>query len=129
MFSTTLHKLNYIFHLFSYLALKEDLQTPAAAGWSIAKASLFYFHNYNEKDMNKIKGPIIRFLSLAHDPYLAYLEFGQRIILAHEYMNRYRGGRLCTNAIEWFRPGNRQGFAKTKSMYKLLMKKRKEQPL
>ena len=120
---------NTEYHYRSAVASKENLQHLTSAGWSIAKASLFYLHNYNENEMEKITGFINRSLSNANDPYLAYLEFCQRILLAHEYLKRFKGGTLSTHALIWLRSGKGMGFGKTKQLYNKLLKIRKTKPL
>ena len=117
------------YHYRSAVASKENLQHLTSAGWSIAKASLFYFHHYREAEIEKLKLIISRLFANAHDPYLAYLEFCQRIMLADEYINRYRGGMLITHAVIWFRPCFPLGYFKTKWMYDDLMSIRKKKPI
>ena len=122
-------KQNTEYHYRSAYASNEDIGSLALSAWSIAQAVLFSGQLYTQKEKQKILMHIRSFLLSSHDPYQAYLEFCQRIMLARHYTYRNSNGLLYHHPARWFRQGYSIGFDKTKPMYERLIKRRKKDPL
>lgn len=122
-------QLNEEYHYKSGFAAKENLDTLAAAGWTFAKVTLFHSHLYYDHELLQLHRQMVRLMATGNSPYDTYLEFCQRLMLAVDFITRYREGVLCTSAIQWFRPTFTDGFARTGPMYERLLQKREQDPL
>jgi hypothetical protein len=107
---------------------KEELELFAKAGWTFANVCLFYNQHFYDHELKRVRGQIYRFISNTNNPYDAYMEFCQRILLAVDYFTKYQRGAFCMNACVWFQPSCKNGYAKTGSMYERLLKKREKNP-
>ncbi len=115
-------QINIEYHYKSAFASHEDLRILAAAGYSLALAVRFPYPKLAQKESSSLHNKIRKFISLAHDPYLGYQEFCERIMLGSGHLKRSGGIRSSTTLMEWFEPGT--GFDKTKPAHEHLVKKR-----
>ena len=107
---------------------KETLDLFAKAGWTFAKVCLFYTQFFYDHELMHVRGQIYRIISNGSNPYDAYMEFCQRILLAVDYITRYQGGALCKNCCVWFLPSCKEGYVKTGLMYERHLKRREKSP-
>ena len=96
--------------------------------WELAKATLWpgkAFPKAEEKETKKI---IKSYLINETDPYKAYLELCQRILLVFKRVTR-RGPVIRETPSEYFNPGNGSGFALSAPWFAAIQQNRGSDPL
>lgn len=112
------------YHHKSGFASKENLHLLAAAGWKLARVTLFPRQLYTDKENQVILKQILHYIIISPDPYQGYLEFCQRILLLNQYLECGEHGSFCTPAMAWFSPACELGFSRTEKMYQNIVAER-----
>jgi len=105
-----------------------NIDTLTDAAWNIAYTSLWNTEIFSKEEIKFARSWIKNFIMNTPDPYNAYLEFCQRVLMARRVAidNQY----TYIPAPTWyFSTGNAKGFAGTGPWFEKLMYYRKSFPL
>ena len=117
------------YHHRSGFEAKENLDILAGAGFAFACVTVFRTHPFDEATAIQIGRTIASLFRNCNNPYDAYIEFCQRLLLAlDEQPLLFRKMQLSKGALLWLRLHD-EGYALTESMYQQLLEKRKRNAL
>ena len=119
-------KQQYIeYHHKAAFEASENLDTIAAAGLTFASVVLFHLTLSGEAATKPVIQTIRGLFINTNNPYDAYMEFCERLLLALDnYTCHFSGTAFGHNALDWLRCKN-NGYACTESLYHQLLQKRK----
>lgn len=109
------------------LPIKENINTMVEVAWQLTLNSLWPHMDDAVMDKQHVK-KIIRKRITGDDPYKAYLQFCERILLCWKVIaEEYAFGQTET-PIDWFDPKNLNGFKASEIFYKMFKKSRQRNP-
>lgn len=112
------------YHHKSGITSKEDLHLLAAAGWRLARVTLFSRQFFADKENQAILKQILHYIIISPDPYQGYLEFCQRMLLLDQYLESGETGSFSAPGLAWFSPYCEMGFSPTEKMYRQIVAER-----
>jgi hypothetical protein len=103
---------------YTILPIKENINAMVNAAWVLSITCLWPFTCFSEKEMEEGKKHIRRFMINEADPYKAYMEYCQRILLLTK--QRIHGPCHVIPQDDFFHPLNKNGFTQTEGLFKQL---------
>jgi len=97
---------------------KKNSPLMTNSAWNLLIAALWPHSIYDDK--------IRSLIDEAYDPYDAYAEFCQRVIMARRYILQNPEYKISCSITEWLHSSNKNGYAGTAVWFERLQEKRKE---
>lgn len=108
---------------------KKNIPLMADTAWILLAVSLGPSTIYDKPTEKMAKAFIRAFMSADKDPYKAYAEFCQRILMARRFIDQNPDYDFNSTIPHWLDPRNHHGFAGTAGWFEKLAEKRKADPI
>lgn len=105
-----------------------NIQHLTDTAWQLSSTSLWNHAEFSDTEKEAARKAIRQYIQASEDPYLAYLVYCQRVLLARQYILS-NNMRLMVLPSRWLHPDNQQGFAGTLTWYQRLQEIRNALPL
>ena len=86
--------------------------------WQLATSCLWPHTAISHRHTAMAKQHIRRLLLYAADPYMAYLEFGERILLTRQGGSGHKTHAMSASPGSWLHPGNKKGYAASVALFR-----------
>jgi hypothetical protein len=107
---------------------KNNIKPYITAAWACAHTALWNEYLFALNERSKAEGFIGQYISQSKDPYKAYINFCERVLLTRQYI-RNGNSRYVPFPSTWLDPQQAYGFAGTASWHDRLGQQRKACPL
>ncbi|MEP7107654.1 MAG: hypothetical protein ABI760_06715 [Ferruginibacter sp.] len=109
--------------------IKEDIEAMVNTAWVLSIRCLWPSTRFSVKDCSDANKFIRGFIINETDPYKAYMEYCQRVLLAERQLIYDPCYKINPVPVEWFNSSNRNGFIQSLEWFQKLKQIRIKRPL
>jgi hypothetical protein len=104
------------------------MQHLVDAAWGLATTALWSTALFSATETSAARRMITELFTAAADPYKAYLAFGERVLLARQYLAGHRHRYIPLPTV-WLHPDNEKGYRGTEAWHRKILEVRASLPV
>lgn len=109
--------------------VRENINALVHTAWILAIICLWPNQNLSNQESAEGKLQLRRLILNTHNPYLAYLECCQRILLCRKRLSADPCYGISSGPADWFNPDNPNGYRQSEAWFQAMQQQRIKKPL